>query len=260
MIPQAITEYQEILKRFPNHTESLINLATIYEQQSEFSLAQEYLERAIRSAPHQAYPYTRLGLFYEKRKQEELAMAAYQLALSRNPAHADTHYFLGRLLAKHQQIEEAIHHYKLAIGGGRPDNQDSPREEDRILATLGFLVRALHYEIAPSLESIRSNTELLKGEESRVCVHTRLCHIAQEVVRIGRVLQKAQHLSALRVKTAHGITMLDLEETVERRSLVEWEQEAEDSERMILKVRDVMRHHVQSCGPDTNLAAVAKIM
>jgi hypothetical protein len=109
-----------------------------------------------------------------------------------------------------------------------PSLSDSREEE--ILEAIHLFAKALHYEIAPLLESIRSNAELLGGveegafqattkheEAGKISPYRRLFYIAQQSVQARRILEKAQQLSSLRTKTRYGIEMLDLEETLTSR-------------------------------------------
>ncbi len=89
------------------------------------------------------------------------------------------------------------------------------QEEEKVVAAIQLFARALIYEMAPSIESIRSNAELLREEGSKVNRQTRLSHIIQQATALRQILDKAQLLSPpLRLKTEYGIEMLDLEETL----------------------------------------------
>lgn len=95
-----------------------------------------------------------------------------------------------------------------------PGNFD-PQEEERIVEAIRLFARALSYEMDPAIESIRSNAELLRGEDSEIRRQTRLSHIVQQATALKRMLDKVRYLSApLRIKKEYGIEMLDLEETL----------------------------------------------
>ncbi len=91
--------------------------------------------------------------------------------------------------------------------------------EEGMMRTLHLFARALYYVMAPLSESIRSNAELLKGEESKIVTYTRLCHIAQQAMLIRKILEEVQQHSSLKVEQREGITMLYLEEPAVRKCL-----------------------------------------
>jgi Flp pilus assembly protein TadD len=75
-LEQAKAVYLRLTQEFPELPEPHNNLATIYAQESKFSLARESLEMAVRLNPNYAVAHENLGDVYVRLAREAYARAA----------------------------------------------------------------------------------------------------------------------------------------------------------------------------------------
>lgn len=111
---QAENLYQDILKTTED-TFSRINLAGIHYNKGNPDEAFKQLEIATNRNPDSAHPLSVLGEFKEREGKLAEAEQKYLKALSIDNQHALTHYRLGRLHLKREKFATGIEHLKQSI-------------------------------------------------------------------------------------------------------------------------------------------------
>ncbi len=111
---QAKNLYQDILK-ITEDTFSRINLAGIYYNNGNPDEAFNLLETAAKKNPDSAHPLSVLGELKERQGKLAEAEQSYIKALSIDDKHALTHYRLGRLHIKREKFSTGIEHLKQSI-------------------------------------------------------------------------------------------------------------------------------------------------
>lgn len=125
---QAENLYKDVLK-ITEDTFSRINLAGIYYNNGNPDEAFKQLETAAKKNPDSAHPLSVLGEFKEREGKFAEAEKQYLKALSIDNQHALTHFRLGRLHLKREKFAKGIEHLKQSI--------DLENENPAYLETLG---------------------------------------------------------------------------------------------------------------------------
>ena len=125
---QAEDLYKDVLK-ITEDTFSRINLAGIYYNNGNPEEAFKQLETATNRNPDSAHPLSVLGEFKEREGKLAEAEQKYLKALSIDNKHALTHYRLGRLHLKREKFATGIEHLKQSI--------ELEKENPAYLETLG---------------------------------------------------------------------------------------------------------------------------
>ena len=99
----------------PNHFDNLRLLNLIYFKKKDFSLAINFINKAIKINPNFAEAYNERGNALNELKQLELAIKSYDQAIKLNPKYADAYYNKGLVLHELKKIELAIKSYDQAI-------------------------------------------------------------------------------------------------------------------------------------------------
>lgn len=104
--PAAITEYEAILKKQPQHAPSLNNLATAYEAVKD-PRALPTAEKALLAAPQSPEVLDTLGTMLAERGQMQRGVALLQDATVKAPGRADIRYHLLRAMVKAKDLDGA---------------------------------------------------------------------------------------------------------------------------------------------------------
>ena len=99
----------------PNHFDNLRLLNLICFKKKDFSLAIDFINKAIKINPNFAEAYNERGNALNELKQLELAIKSYDQAIKLNPKYADAYYNKGLVLHELKKIELAIESYDQAI-------------------------------------------------------------------------------------------------------------------------------------------------
>ena len=108
---EAICSYQKVLQLDPDYAPAHINLGTLYYNQSDYDLAEEYYRKAIECDPRYALAYFDLGNVLDETQRMEEAIAAYTVALQLAPTYADAHYNLALAYERSGQPRLALKHW-----------------------------------------------------------------------------------------------------------------------------------------------------
>ena len=99
----------------PHHFDNLRLLNLICFKKKDFSLALDFINKAIKINPNFAEAYNERGNVLNELKQLQLAIKSYDQAIKLNPKYADAYYNKGLVLHELKRIELAIENYDQAI-------------------------------------------------------------------------------------------------------------------------------------------------
>ena len=105
---QAQAGYDQILRQFPKHADSLHLRGLLAYQLGHYELAFESIQRAIDVDPTKALYFYNLALVLEKQDRWKEGIHAYRQALELNPSYVETYANLANLYRHHRQWPEAI--------------------------------------------------------------------------------------------------------------------------------------------------------
>jgi tetratricopeptide (TPR) repeat protein len=119
---EAIGCYKKVLKLDPGYAPAHINLGTLYYNQSDYELAEQYYRQAIECDSRYALAYFDLGNVLDETQRLEEAIAAYKGALLLAPTYADAHYNLALAYERCRKPRLALKHWRayLKLDGQGP--------------------------------------------------------------------------------------------------------------------------------------------
>ena len=85
----------KIYKKNPNHFDNLRLLNFIYFKNKDFSIALDFINKAIKINPNFAEAYNEQGNALNELKKLEEAIVSYNNAININPEYTDAHYNKG---------------------------------------------------------------------------------------------------------------------------------------------------------------------
>lgn len=107
--------YRQLIKKNPEHGESLHHLGILCAQRQDYHAALSYLTQATVQLPQCATLYNHLGNVRKKLQQYPAAIAAFQTALQLNPQFAEAYNNLGNIYFSTNDPTTAIHYYQQAL-------------------------------------------------------------------------------------------------------------------------------------------------
>lgn len=164
--PEAIIQFQELVRLDPNNSDGHLNLGTDLSKMGRFDEATNQIKQALQLKPNSAaahnslgfvlgqnhdideainqfqaairldpdfaLPHLNLGLAFNVKGQIDDAISQFREALRLDPDHATTHYYLGILLSQKGKFDEAISHLQEAIRL-KPDYPDAQNNLERVI-------------------------------------------------------------------------------------------------------------------------------
>ncbi len=112
---EALISYQEALKRKPDFSAVLENLALIYHRQNKDDETIAVLSRLIKIEPMNFNANYMLGIHYYRKKMYTEMVAAYNRAVAVKPDLADAHYNLGMAYYYQTRYELAVEELKKTV-------------------------------------------------------------------------------------------------------------------------------------------------
>jgi tetratricopeptide (TPR) repeat protein len=110
-LDQAISVYESILERTPDHAPTCINLGTICYNRRQFVRAEQLYRRATQADPGYALAFFDLGNVLDELKRLPEAVAAYRNAIRLVPTYADAHYNLALAFERTGERRLALRHW-----------------------------------------------------------------------------------------------------------------------------------------------------
>lgn len=112
---QAMEAYEELLRLFPAHAPSAINMGTLLYNQRQFGRAEEYYRRATVMDPKYALAFFDLGNVLDELQRLPEAIEAYRSAIALVPTYADAHYNIALAYERTGQPRKALKHWNAYI-------------------------------------------------------------------------------------------------------------------------------------------------
>lgn len=112
---EAVTLYESILSRDPNHAPSAINLGTIFYNQGEFLMAERMYRQAVDADPNYALAFFDLGNVLDELQRLPEAVEAYRTAIRLVPRYADAHYNLALAWERLNERRKALRHWEIYL-------------------------------------------------------------------------------------------------------------------------------------------------
>jgi tetratricopeptide (TPR) repeat protein len=133
----AVTVYQEVLLRDPNHAPTYINLGTIYYHRKDFAAAERAYRRATEADPNYALAFFDFGNVLDEIGRVEEAVAAYSRAIELSAEYADAHYNLALAFERLRRPRKALRHWQayVKLDTTGPWSNYARQQIDRIVQT-----------------------------------------------------------------------------------------------------------------------------
>jgi Flp pilus assembly protein TadD len=112
---QAVSLYQEILSKEPQHADALHLVGVLCNQLGNADLAVDLITKGIEISPRVTEYHNNLGNALKARGDWSNAEKSYCRAIALNPRNADAHANLGILLEEQGRLEEAKDSYQRAL-------------------------------------------------------------------------------------------------------------------------------------------------
>jgi len=135
--------YREILKKVPNHSDSLHLLGILCSQKGDFKESINYLKRALATNPKNPIFYNNLGEALRRKGELNEAIFNYRQAIIFAPTFPDAHYNLAIALKDTGDIDASINHYQQAIKL-RPNHAKAHYNLGNIMLELGKYKTAMN--------------------------------------------------------------------------------------------------------------------
>jgi len=116
--------YDQILKIDPNHSISLNNIGTIFQDLGENQKAKDCYEKAIAINPNYAEAYYNIGIIFQELKENQKAKELFEKAIEINPNYSDAHNNLGNVFKDSGNLQKAKECYEKAIENN-PNHTDA---------------------------------------------------------------------------------------------------------------------------------------
>ena len=105
----------KIFNHIPDHFDNLRLLNFIFFKKKKYSLAIDFINKAIKINPKFAENYNEKGVAFTELKKHQSAIECYDKAININPKYFDALYNKGVVLHELRKLEEAIENYDKAL-------------------------------------------------------------------------------------------------------------------------------------------------
>ena len=160
-LAEAERGYREILRREPEHADSLHLLGVIAMQSGDLPSALSLVQRAVALRPDAAVCRNNLGQVLDRLGRYDEAARCYEAAIELDPGYAEANNNLGFLLARQDRLTEADALYRKAIDL-EPEYAEPHTNRGNLLKDRGELDAAIAcyrraIELRPDLSALHSN-------------------------------------------------------------------------------------------------------
>ena len=107
--------FQKAIQINPNHPRVYYNLGLVFKEIGEYQKAISYYEKAIKIKPEYFIAYNNLGIVFYELGEFQKAISCHKQAIQINPNFANGHFGLGNVLEELGEYQKAIDYYKKAI-------------------------------------------------------------------------------------------------------------------------------------------------
>jgi protein O-GlcNAc transferase len=160
-LAEAERGYRDLLRRSPEHADSLNLLGVIALQTGNLEAAFALVQRAVELRPDAAVCRNNLGQVLERLGRDDEAIRCYEAALGLDPDYAEAHNNLGLAFARRDRLVEAEVHYGQAIALA-PEYAEPYTNRGNLLKDRGETNAAIEcyrraVELRPDLSALHSN-------------------------------------------------------------------------------------------------------
>ncbi|MCK5683111.1 tetratricopeptide repeat protein, partial [bacterium] len=122
-LKKALTCYEKVLEKFPNHYKSLNNAGNICKNIGKTDKSLEYLKRSIAIKPDYTIGINNLGNVYLADGKITKAIKTYEKVLEIDPDHAMALNNLGNCYVKNLEVKKGIEYYQKSLVNDKSDAQ-----------------------------------------------------------------------------------------------------------------------------------------
>ena len=134
--------YQRVLKKSPDHFDSLHLLGVVFHQRGKHALAVRQIDLALRRNPQNAFALNNRGIALVELQRLDEALASFDRAIAARPDYAEAHSNRGNVLKDLKRFEEALSSFDRALSL-RPDFADAYSNRSNVLNALKRFEEAL---------------------------------------------------------------------------------------------------------------------
>ena len=190
--------YKEILKKNPNHFQTISFLGTLSIQIKNFERAKQLLHKANEIQPNNANVHNNLGILFKELGEFQKAINHFQKAIAIQPNQADAHYNLGIIYKELGEFQKAVNYYQKAI-------QINPNYAGAY-NNLGVVLRELGEDYQ---KTIICYEKAIQIEPNHVSAHNNLGNIFKELGKYKKAIscyEKAIQIEPNNL-TSHWLSM-----------------------------------------------------
>jgi tetratricopeptide (TPR) repeat protein len=160
--PDAVAEFETMLKQKPDHALSLQGLGQAYYQMNDYGKAARYFNQALAHDRSLWQSHNYLGIIYDGDKEYDRAIGEYSQAILINPENGLLYNNLGTSFLLTQQYEKAIRGFEQALRTGY--------QSEKLYNNLG-LALASSGSYLQALEAFKKGGSLASAYNNLGCVY-----------------------------------------------------------------------------------------
>ena len=107
--------YKKILKKYPNHFQSINLLGILSLQTENFEQAKQLFDKSLKINPKHSHTHNNLGIVFNKLEEPQKAVKCFQKAIEIQPNYSAAHNNLGSTFKELGEFKKAISCYQKAL-------------------------------------------------------------------------------------------------------------------------------------------------
>ena len=107
--------YKKILKKYPNHFQSINLLGILSLQTENFEQAKQLFDKSLKINPKHLHTHNNLGIVFKKLEEPQKAVKCFQKAIEIQPNYSTAHNNLGLTFKELGKLKKAISCYQKAL-------------------------------------------------------------------------------------------------------------------------------------------------
>ena len=107
--------YKKILKKYPNHFQSINLLGILSLQTENFEQAKQLFDKSLEINPKHSHTHNNLGIVFKKLEEPQKAVKCFQKAIEIQPNYSPAHNNLGLTFKELGEFEKAVKCFQTAI-------------------------------------------------------------------------------------------------------------------------------------------------
>ncbi|MGA2602903.1 MAG: tetratricopeptide repeat protein [Verrucomicrobiia bacterium] len=206
-VQEAIRQYEQALRLYPDLADAHINLGTAMLQSGRIQEAIGHYEQALRIKPDLPKGHNDFGLALQQMGRVQEAIGHYDQALRLKPDYAEAHNNVGVALQQVGRVQEPIEHWEEALRI-KPDYAEAHNNLGAALMGRGEVPEAIqHYEQALRLKPDDAEAQY---------------NLGTALVQVGRLREAIEHYGqAVRIKPDYAAAHYNLGVALEQAGRVQ---------------------------------------